>query len=554
MSFADQTPEDVLLMNPVSKVVAVNGHRPPQADFVNEPMADFADEKQRNAMLAALKTVEGQLGRKYPLVIGGKRVETPQWITSVNPSRTSQVIGLAARATVDHAKSAVGAAKAAFETWRETEPEARAAYLLKIADRVRARHFEFCAWVTQESGKNWREADAEVGECIDFLVYYAREMARISRWDRREIPGEDNWYIYEPRGVTVVIAPWNFPLAIITGMAAAAFVAGNTVILKPAEQTPCIAAKIQELFDEVGVPPGVMNYLPGDGEEIGPTLVQHPDVAVIAFTGSVAVGTLINAQAAQTPAGQNHVKRVIAEMGGKNATIIDSDADLDEAVRGVVDGAFGYAGQKCSACSRAVVHEKVYDAFVHRLVEATKSLRILPADDPACNVGPLIDEDSRKRVLNYIEKGKGEAKLIYAGDPGPLKEQGTFVAPHIFDDVRPDAVIAQEEIFGPVLAVIRAKDFDDALKIANGVNYALTGAVYSRSPANIDRAKRHFRVGNLYINRKCTGAFVCRQPFGGFKLSGIGSKAGGPDYLYQFMVPRTITENTMRRGFAPSTG
>jgi len=553
-SFTNQTPEDQLLMNPTTRSRANNGRMPAQSDFVNEPITDFADESKRQAMLAGLRAVEAQLGKTYPLVIGGKNIDTKEHIPSVNPSRTSQLIGNCPKATSEQARMAVDAAHSAFESWREVEPKERAEYLLKAADVVRARHFEFAAWIVYEAGKSWREADMEVGECIDFLTYYAKEMARLSDWERRELAGEDNQYVYEPRGVTVVIAPWNFPLAIIAGMASAALVTGNTVILKPAETSAVIGYKIMELFAEVGLPPGVLNYLSGFGEEIGPTLVEHPDVAVIVFTGSQAVGTLINAQAAKTPIGQNHVKKVIAEMGGKNATIIDSDADLDEAVKGVVDGAFGYSGQKCSASSRAIVHEKVYDTFLHRLIEATKSLKIAPADDPSCQVGPVIDEESRQRIASYIEKGKKEAKLVYAGDPGPLKSQGTFVAPHLFADVDRNATIAQEEIFGPVVAVIKAKDFDDALAIANGVNYALTGAVFSRSPANIEAARKRFRVGNLYINRKSTGAFVCRQPFGGFKLSGIGSKAGGPDYLLQFMVPRTITENTMRRGFAPNVG
>jgi RHH-type proline utilization regulon transcriptional repressor/proline dehydrogenase/delta 1-pyrroline-5-carboxylate dehydrogenase len=307
------------------------------------------------------------------------------------------------------------------------------------------------------------------------------------------------------------------------------------------------------VFEEVGLPPGVVNILHGVGEEIGPTLVEHPDTAVVAFTGSMAVGLQINAEAGKTPPNQDHVKRVIAEMGGKNATIVDADADLDEAVKGVYEAAFGYSGQKCSACSRAVVVESVYDQFLNRLVEATKSLKVAPADDPACNVGPVIDEDSRKRIKEFIEIGKKEAKLVYAGDAGQLASEGTFVAPHVFADVKPTATIAQEEIFGPVLSVIKVKDLDEALKVATGVKYALTGAVYSRSPAHIAEAKRRFRVGNLYINRKCTGAMVWRQPFGGFKMSGIGTKAGGPDYLLQFVVPRTITENTLRRGFAPET-
>jgi RHH-type proline utilization regulon transcriptional repressor/proline dehydrogenase/delta 1-pyrroline-5-carboxylate dehydrogenase len=367
------------------------------------------------------------------------------------------------------------------------------------------------------------------------------------------VPGEENDTLYEGRGVVVVIAPWNFPLAILTGMTAAAVVAGNTVVMKPAEQSSVIGAKLMEVFREIGLPAGVVNYLPGVGEEIGPTLVNHPDVAMIAFTGSRTVGTLINKQAAEQQPGQDHIKRVLAELGGKNAIIIDEDADLDEAVEGVVVSAFGYQGQKCSACSRAIVLETIHDAFLHRLVEATRSLKIAPAEDPGSTVGPVIDEAACQRILGYIARGKSEAGLVYAGDPGVLAQEGYFIGAHIFANVPPTAVIAQEEIFGPVLAVIKARDLDDALRIANGTPYALTGGLYSRSPANIRRVRREFRVGNLYINRKITGALVMRQPFGGFKMSGIGSKAGGPDYLLQFCVPRTITENTMRRGFAPTS-
>lgn len=561
-SFTANKPEDELLMNPNDHARhdgngehGQGGHAPAHSKrprFVNEPLVDFADAAARQKMSEGLKLVEGQLGKTYPLVIGGKRVQTPKTFDSVNPSRTSQLIGKCARASADHARQAIEAAQGAFEAWRDTDAHVRADYLSRAADAVRSRHFEFCAWIVYESGKSWREADAEVGECIDFLVFYAQEMNRIVEWERLAIPGEDNQYVYEPRGVAVVIAPWNFPLAILTGMVAAALVTGNPVVMKPAEQSSVIGYKLQELFESVGLPAGVLNFISGFGDEVGPTLVEHIHTAVIAFTGSLAVGTLINAQAAKTPEGQDHVKKVIAEMGGKNATIIDADADLDEAVKGVIDGAYGYSGQKCSACSRAIVHEKVYDTFVHRLIEAAKSLKIAPSDDPTSTVGPVIDEDSRKRILDYIEKGKKEAKLAYAGECGPLKEQGTFVGPHVFVDVNPSAAIAQEEIFGPVLAVMKAKDFRQALDVAVGVPYGLTGAVYSRSPNNIELARRKFRVGNLYINRKSTGAYVYRQPFGGFKLSGIGSKAGGPDYLYQFMVPRTITENTMRRGFAPT--
>jgi RHH-type proline utilization regulon transcriptional repressor/proline dehydrogenase/delta 1-pyrroline-5-carboxylate dehydrogenase len=526
---------------------------PQSANFQNEPLTDFSREENRQKMLQGLETVKKQLGRTYPLVIGGQRVSTPQTFPSVNPSRTSEVIGQIARATPENARQAIAAAAKAFETWRDTDPKTRAEYLFKAADAIRKRHFEFAAWACVESAKPWREADVEVGECIDFLEYYGREALRLFSPRTMQIAGEDNEYVYEPRGVAVVIAPWNFPLAILAGMTAAAVVTGNTAIMKPSEQSSVMGAKLMEVWEAAGLPPGVVNYLPGIGEEIGPTLVESPDVAIVAFTGSQAVGLTINAEAAQTGPDQDHVKRVIAEMGGKNATIVDSDADLDEAVKGVVEGAFGYQGQKCSACSRAIVLAPVYDQFLNRLIEATRSLKVGPADDPATTVGPVIDEDSRKRVRDYIEKGKQEAKLVYAGDAGELKDQGTFVAPHVFADVSPQATIAQEEIFGPVLSVIKVNDLNEALKVATGVRYALTGAVYTRSPEHIHEAKRRFRVGNLYINRKCTGAMVCRQPFGGFKMSGIGSKAGGPDYLLQFVLPRTITENTLRRGFAPET-
>ena len=381
---------------------------------------------------------------------------------------------------------------------------------------------------------------------------YGKEMLRMAVAQRRDTPGEDNEYFYEPRGVTVVIAPWNFPLAILCGMTTAALVTGNTVIMKPAEQSSVIAAKFMEVLQAAGFPSGVVNYLPGIGEEIGPTLVNHPEVALIAFTGSLSVGLLINREATITPIDkQHHVKRVIAEMGGKNAVIVDADADLDEAVRGVVDSAFGYQGQKCSAGSRAIVLEPIYDQFLARLIETTKSLTVAPAESPGCSVGPVIDGEARDRILSMIEKGKREARLVYAAEIGELQHEGWYIGPHIFADVPETSMLAQEEIFGPVLSVMKATSLDEALRIANGTKYALTGGIFSRSPKNIEQVKKRFRVGNLYINRKITGALVDRQPFGGFKLSGIGSKAGGPDYLLQFVLPRTITENTMRRGFAP---
>jgi RHH-type proline utilization regulon transcriptional repressor/proline dehydrogenase/delta 1-pyrroline-5-carboxylate dehydrogenase len=560
---AGDIPEEALLMNPALKA-GTNGNGVAHADapfsgvpsgpagrFHNEPPSDFGRDDVRAKMQAAVDGVKAHFGKTYPLVINGEAITTPGFVESLNPSHKLQVVGRVAKATAAHAEQAIAAAKAAFPAWRDAGPEVRAEFLRKAARRMRERRFELAAWIVHETGKPWRESDADVAEAIDFCEYYAAEMLRLASPQRVDLPGEENEYFYEPRGVAVIIAPWNFPLAILTGMAAAALVTGNTVILKPAEPSAVIAAKLMEVFQEAGVPRGVANYLPGVGREIGPTLVGHPDVAMIAFTGSLGVGLWINEQASKTPAGQDHVKRVIAEMGGKNAVIVDSDADLDEAVKGVVDSAFGYQGQKCSAGSRAVVLEPVYEAFLARLIEATKSLKVGPAEAPGCAVGPVINEDARDKIEAMIEKGKTEARLAYAGDLGPLKDEGYYVAPHIFAEVSPTAVIAQEEIFGPVLSVIKARDLNEALAIANGTKYALTGGFFSRSPRSIAEVRRRFRVGNLYINRKCTGALVNRQPFGGFKLSGIGSKAGGPDYLLQFVVPRVITENTMRRGFAP---
>ncbi len=576
--FAEGLSEDLLLRNPadvghVENVPATrhvenvphenamtpshNGHSSPPAPaapppaFRNEPLADFSREETRAAMRAALAAVGGQLGRHYPLVIDNRPVSSPSVITSVNPSRFAEVVGTTASATVVQANQAVSAALAAFESWRDTTVQERAALLRRTADVMRRRKFELSAWIVVETGKPWRESDADVAEAIDFCDYYAVEAEKLWHPQRVHVPGEENAYFYEPRGVAVVIAPWNFPLAILCGMAAAAVVTGNTVIMKPAEQSGVIAAKLMECFAAAGAPKGVVNFLPGIGEEIGPILVNHPDVALIAFTGSLKVALMINQQASQTHGGQNFVKKVIAEMGGKNATIIDADADLDEAVKGVVDAAFGYGGQKCSAGSRAIVLAGIYDQFVARLVEATKSVTVSDAADPGCSLGPVIDAESRDRILKFIEAGSKEARLAFRYDVGQLTGTGYFVGPTVFADVPETATIAQEEIFGPVLSVMKAKDLDDALRIANGTKYALTGGVFSRSPENIEKVKRRFRVGNLYVNRKCTGALVHRQPFGGFKLSGIGSKAGGPDYLLQFVVPRVVTESTMRRGFAP---
>jgi RHH-type proline utilization regulon transcriptional repressor/proline dehydrogenase/delta 1-pyrroline-5-carboxylate dehydrogenase len=521
------------------------------SSFQIEPLTDFSRAEARRAMDTALADVASQLGRTYLPIVNGQSVHTAAAFDSVNPSHCTQVVGRCGRASIEQAKGAIAAAKAAFPAWRGTDAAKRADYLFRAAQVMRRRRFELAAWQVYECGKPRREADADVAESIDYCEFYGREMLRLAVPRRRDVPGEENSYFYEPRGVTIVIAPWNFPLAILCGMTTAALVTGNTAIMKPAEQSSVIGAKLMEVFQEIALPPGVVGYLPGIGEEIGPALVDHPDVAMIAFTGSRGVGLAINRQAADVQPGQDHIKRVLAEMGGKNAILIDDDADMDEAVHGVAASAFGYAGQKCSACSRVIVPESLHDAFVARLVEATRSLKIAPAEDPGCSVGPVIDADAHERILATIEKGKGEGRLVYAGDVGALKGEGYYIAPHIFDDVAPAASIAREEIFGPVLTVLRSRDLDQALEIANGTPYALTGGLFSRSPEHIARVKREFRVGNLYINRKITGALVDRQPFGGFKMSGIGSKAGGPDYLLQFVQPRTITENTLRRGFAP---
>ncbi len=563
-SFTENVPEEQLLMNPQQKSAALNHkqqngtlageHRAPAGTphvLEVEPLTDFGKAEARKAMETALTQVAGQFGKNYAPVINNQSVATQAFVPSLNPSHKRQVVGQCGRATAEHAQQAVAAAVAAFAGWRDTDPAQRADYLFAAAKVMRRRRFELSAWQIYETGKPWREADADVAEAIDFCDFYAHEMLRLAAPRLRNVPGEDNAYFYEARGVTVVIAPWNFPLAILTGMATAALVTGNPVILKPAEQSAVTGAKLMEVFQEIGLPRGVVSYLPGVGEEVGPTLVNHPDVAMIAFTGSRGVGLAINRQAAETPPGQDHVKRVLAEMGGKNAVIIDDDADMDEAVHGVVWSAFGYAGQKCSACSRVIVPEALHDRFVDRLVKATRSLKIAPAEEAGCGFGPVIDEEAYKRLQAVAKNGQKEGKLVYAGDLGTLADEGYYVAPHVFAEVSPSSSLAQEEFFGPILAVLKSRDLTHALEIANGTKYALTGGLYSRSPEHIARVKRAFRVGNLYINRKITGALVDRQPFGGFKLSGIGSKAGGPDYLLQFVLPRTITENTLRRGFAP---
>ncbi len=551
-SFTEHVAVEELLMKPADVARKPHPVRPaPLPRFQNEPLTDFSLAENRKLMQDAIDWVGKSLGRDIQLTINGRPVETKGRIVSRNPSQRNQVIGHVYAATPEEAVQAIAAARQAFPAWSRMETQYRAEYLELAAAEMRNRKFELSAWMVYECGKPWAEADGDVAEAIDFCMYYAAEMRRLSVPRHVDLPGEENTLSYRPRGVAVVIAPWNFPLAILTGMTAAALVSGNTVVMKPAEQSPVIAAKLMEIFEAVGLPAGVLNYLPGVGEEIGPELVGSPDVDVITFTGSQAVGLAINQQAAVTDDRQESVKKVVAEMGGKNAIIVDDDADLDEAVLGVIQSAFGYSGQKCSACSRAIVLQSVYEEFLKRLIPAVKSLKIGPAINPGTSIGPVIDEEAYERIKSYIALGHEEGRLELGDDPDALPSDGYFIGPHIFSNVSPNARIAQEEIFGPVLAVISARNFDEALQIANGTRYALTGGVYSRSPVNLKRARHEFVTGNLYLNRGITGALVERQPFGGFKMSGIGSKAGGPDYLLQFLIPINVTENTLRRGFAP---
>lgn len=526
---------------------AVNTKSP----FINVADTDYADTLERERSHSSLQEVRRQLGKTYLPLINGEYQPTQSTVDSVNPSNPSEVIGRVGLLSIEQAEQAIVAAKAAFPSWRRTPVRQRAGVLRKAAELMEQRRADLASWIVLEAGKALQEADGEVSEAIDFCHYYAIEMERLDQGYNYDLAGETNRYIYQPRGIVVVISPWNFPLAIATGMTVAALVTGNCTMLKPAETSSVIAAKLTEILVEAGIPKGVFQYVPGNGSKVGAHLVKHPDVHLIAFTGSQEVGCRIYADAAILQPGQKHLKRVIAEMGGKNALIVDESADLDQAVVGVVQSAFGYSGQKCSACSRVIVTEPIYDAFLRRLVEATRSLNIGAAELPSTQVGPVIDAKARDRIREYIEQGRAEADVALEM---VAPDTGYFIGPVIFSEVSPTATIAQEEIFGPVVAVIRVKDFKEALTVANNTNYALTGGLYSRTPSHIQLAQEEFEVGNLYINRSITGAIVSRQPFGGFKLSGVGSKAGGPDYLLQFLEPRTITENIQRQGFAPIEG
>ena len=514
--------------------------------FCNEPPLDFSREENRARFADTLKQVRKKLGREYSLWIAGEETETKERLESHNPAGPQEIIGRVAVAGPREAERALLSAAEFFPRWRNVFAEERAAILFRAADIMRQRRLELAAWEVFEVGKGWREADADVAEAIDYLEYYGREMLRLSAPRlTQQIPGESNAYLYEPRGIAVIIAPWNFPLAILTGMTAAAVVAGNCALVKPAEQSPVTGALLVEILRAAGMPDGACQLLQGGGE-LGAYLVRQPAVHLIAFTGSREVGLEILRTAYEHQPGQEHVKRVVCEMGGKNAIIVDEDADLDEAVVHILESALGYQGQKCSAASRIILVEEIHDVLLERLVEAVRSLKIGPPENPRNFIGPVIDPSAHSRITDYIELGKREGTSVLER---AAPTDGYFVGPAIFSDIEPHHRLANEEIFGPVLAVIKAKDFNTAVAIANRSSYALTGGIFSRSPANIERARKEFRVGNLYINRGITGAIVERQPFGGLKLSGIGSKAGGPDYLLQFLEPRTISENTLRHGF-----
>lgn len=520
--------------------------------FINASNTSFTSQENREKMIGAIEYVRGEFGRTYPLLINGEPITTDSRYDSVNPAKPTEVVGRVCLATTADADRAVAAACKAFRCWRTTRATDRAALLNKLADRLEMRRFEFAAGMILECGKPWREADGDVTEAIDHCRYYAEQIERIeSRPRRRDIPGEENVLVYSPKGVVAVISPWAFPLAIMGGMTTAALAAGNAVVIKPARHASVTAAKFVQACIDVGFPPGVVNFLPGEGASVGAHLVEHGDVQVVAFTGSDVVGTAVLQSGARVRPGQTYINKMIVEMGGNNAIVIDDDADLDRAVQAVIDSAFVQAGQKCSSCSRAIVLAGVYEAFCERIVEAARCAPIGPAEAPATVVGPVIEKEEMERVNRHIEQAKSEARLLHHGTLPPECDGGYFVPPTIFADVDPASRLASDEIFGPVLSIIRAEDFESAIDIANRTRYALTGGFFSRSPAHIDHARREFAVGNLYINRRIIGSQVDAQPFGGFKLSGTGVKAGSPDYLLHYMDARCITENTLRSGLVP---
>lgn len=512
-------------------------------EFRNEPFTDFSIGANAEAMQSALDKVKDELGRTYPLLIGGKHIELEDTFSSLNPSNPAQVVGAFAKGSVEHANQAIQAAANAFDAWRKVPGDERARYLFRAAAAMRRRKFEFAAWLVYEVSKSWAEADGDVAEAIDFMEYYGRQMIKLSGPQPVEhFPGEQNELRYIPLGVGVVIPPWNFPLAIMVGMTTAAIVAGNTVVLKPASPSPAIAAQFVRLMvEESGLPDGVLNFVTGAGGAMGDALVDHPKTRFIAFTGSKEIGMRIYGRAAQVHPGQIWLKRTVLEMGGKDSIVVDETADLDAAADAIVASAFGFQGQKCSACSRAIVVESVYDSVLKKTVERTKKLVQGDPSDPKTNFGAVIDAKAFNKIKEYIEIGKEEGRLMVGGETSD-PEKGYYVAPTIFADIDPKARLSQEEIFGPVLAFIKAKDWRDALEVANNTEFGLTGAVFSRSRERLEQAREDLHVGNLYFNRKCTGALVGVQPFGGFNMSGTDSKAGGPDYLLLFTQAKTITD------------
>ncbi|MFP4127935.1 MAG: L-glutamate gamma-semialdehyde dehydrogenase [Desulfonatronovibrio sp.] len=555
-SFAEKAEIDRLLQDPAILAQEERKSREETAkqqkkipDFENQSLADFTLESQREAFPQAIARVRREMGGDYPLLINNKEVHTDDKLSTYNPADPDEIIGHVCQASTLEVDQALSGARQALPMWRDLSPQDRANYIFKAADIARKDIFNLSAWQVLEVGKQWSQAHGDVAEAIDFMEYYARDMLRLGQPRRMgRAPGEVNHLFYQSKGIAAVISPWNFPLAISAGMTSAALVTGNCVLFKPAGVASVIGYGLAEIYRKAGIPDGVFHYIPGRGSIIGDYIVEHPDISLIAFTGSMEVGLRIVNKASVVQPGQQQVKRVIAEMGGKNAIIIDDDADLDEAVLEVVYSAYGFQGQKCSACSRVIVLENIYDKFVARLVEAAKSIKIGPAEDPANYMGPVVDKSARKNIMEYVELAKKEGNVLLTRD---VPEHGCYVPLTIVDGITPQHRIAQEEIFGPVLAVMKAKDFDQAIDWANSTRFALTGAVFSRSPSNLEKARKDFRVGNLYLNRGSTGALVERQPFGGFKMSGVGSKTGGPDYLIQFLDPRCVTENTMRRGFAP---
>jgi len=552
LMFAEKTDILGLLKDPVQTAeeeAKGDAPRPEAFSFSNEPMADFARSEERDSFREALASVRQELGKPCPLFINGLDRVTDDVVPSLNPADPTEVVAFASQAGRTEMDEAIVAAQTAFERWRDTPPAERAGYLKRAAGWMRGRSYRLAAWQVLEIGKQWDQASADVAEAIDFLEYYAAEMVRLGGLHPLpSVPGELNQSLYEPRGVAAVVAPWNFPLAITTGMVSAAVVTGNCVVYKPSPLTPVIGHQLVEAFRAAGLPPGVFNFVPGRTEVIAEHLINNPLVTTIAFTGSTQVGLKIIENAALLREGQWTVKRVICEMGGKNAIIIDEDADLDEAVPGVLISAFGFQGQKCSSCSRVIVLEGIYENFLNRLVEAARSLPVGPAYDPAFVMGPVCDGQAKVRISRYIDLAAEEGTILYSGETPP---GGNYVPITIVGDIRPEHRIAREEIFGPVLAIMRVKTFDEALEWANGTRFALTGGVFSRNPRSLDAARKRFQVGNLYLNRHITGARVGRQPFGGFKMSGLGTKAGGAEYLLHFMDQRVVTENTARHGFSP---